>query len=1424
MIRRGLLLLVLLLASALAWFSVDRVSAQVGSDAVSDLLSWALSTPTTQVSIGSVEGALSSDVTIRDVKVADRDGVWLTLDRARLVWNRSALFSRRLDIEALDVGTLTLLRRPQPSDPEAVAGPPSLPELPVKLIVRAFQLTRFDLAEPVLGAAAQLTSRGSAELGPPAEGLKLDFSAQRLDAAARFVVRLGYVPATTQLHIDVDLDEAAGGLVSRALSIPGLPPIRLIVAGQGPLDDWSGELSFAASAEISAKGQARLRRAGAGRDLDLDLSARIGGLLPEAIAPVFAGATTLAGSIGIGDDGALAIRKLDLLATAATLSITGSVDAQRIADLRLTAGAVPTEGTLTRAGAARIDRLSLQAALTGALTAPSLSGKLEAAGVRLPSLSLAALSSQLALTPLEAPPGGPRFTIAFDATVNGLALSDPALNEAVGSTLSVSGRGTLDAGFVADFSALVLTSETVQARLAGQVGYRRLDGQAEISVPRLQPFSGLAGTPLAGSAWASARLTGNPSVARLRADLDASASDLATGQARLDALLGRTVTLKGGMTRLALGFAFDSLELAGAHLRATLDGVATEDAASVKALLLLPELQRLDPRLSGRAQAQAHLTGSLRRPDLRASAEILDATLLGRRVPALTLQLAAQNLRQDLTARLTLSGDIDNNPASGRLTLRREGAGWRLEDLDFRLGSVLAMGAVTLDTEGLAAGSLSLQAGDLDDLSPLVLTPLAGSLAASADLAVAAGGQDAALKAEGSAVRIGDWALQRLAVALTLRDIYRQPRIDGQIDAASLVAFGQHFERIRLTAKGSPAGSDLDLAATSAGFDLTARGRLLPGAPTRFELAAFEARRGGRRIDLAQPARFALADGAVAIEGLVLRIETGRLALDGRLGRAIDLALEARAVPLSAAEIVRPGLGLGGRLDGTARVSGPATAPGGSYRLTVKGLTSAATRAAGVPAADLTVAGQLSNGRIGVEASLSVPRSGVLRATGSLPLSPTGALDLTLRGPVELALFSTPLAARGQALRGRLSLDMRVQGTLAKPAFGGNASLAQGSFNDYLRGVRIEAIAGRFLAQGDVLGIERLSASTPNGGTLQATGRITLDPAAGFPADIRLTGTRAQLVSDTLMAVVANLSTTLSGPLLTAPRLAGQVELVSVEIDIAGGLSGFQGPLPGTRHVKPPPEARALLALEQRSRAERIGPPFAVALDLALNAPDSIHVRGRGLNATLGGRLRLAGTSAAPVPTGAFLLRQGALSLPGRRIDITQGSILFAGDLRPTLDFIAESQAGGVTARIAVTGPANAPDFVVTSAPALPQDEVLSRLLFGKPAGGLSGFQALQLAQTVAVLSGGAGAGGLDGVRRSLGLDALDLSTSSSGDPTAGLSRALSRDVRVSVEAGSKTDASGVRVDMGLGGRLRLQGTVGIGGGTSIGVGTEWEY
>jgi translocation and assembly module TamB len=178
--------------------------AQKDKGFLAGLISQALSSPGMQVSVGAIDGALSSDATIRDVVIADKDGPWLMLDRARLVWTRTALLSRRLEVNRLEIGKLTIARKPVPSGSEQPASEaPLLPELPLKVEIERFALQELALGEPLLGQAARLSAEGKAKLGPPTEGLDLTFTTKRLDQPGTIDIKIGLVPKTQGLTVKV---------------------------------------------------------------------------------------------------------------------------------------------------------------------------------------------------------------------------------------------------------------------------------------------------------------------------------------------------------------------------------------------------------------------------------------------------------------------------------------------------------------------------------------------------------------------------------------------------------------------------------------------------------------------------------------------------------------------------------------------------------------------------------------------------------------------------------------------------------------------------------------------------------------------------------------------------------------------------------------------------------------------------------------------------------------------------------------------------------------------------------------------------------------------------------------------------------------------------------------------------------------------
>src|SRR5690606_2292061 len=112
-------------------------------------------------------------------------------------------------------------------------------------------------------------------------------------------------------------------------------------------------------------------------------------------------------------------------------------------------------------------------------------------------------------------------------------------------------------------------------------------------------------------------------------------------------------------------------------------------------------------------------------------------------------------------------------------------------------------------------------------------------------------------------------------------------------------------------------------------------------------------------------------------------------------------------------------------------------------------------------------------------------------------------------------------------------------------------------------------------------------------------------------------------------------------------------------------------------------------------------------------------------------------------PVGGFELIRGRLSILGQRIDFDSGSVTLIGDLDPFVDLNARIAGNGITVIVRVTGGASEPEITFSSDPMLPQDEVLSRLIFDRGVGELSPLQIAQLAAAAAELAGGGGGGGL---------------------------------------------------------------------------------
>ncbi len=198
-------------------------------------------------------------------------------------------------------------------------------------------------------------------------------------------------------------------------------------------------------------------------------------------------------------------------------------------------------------------------------------------------------------------------------------------------------------------------------------------------------------------------------------------------------------------------------------------------------------------------------------------------------------------------------------------------------------------------------------------------------------------------------------------------------------------------------------------------------------------------------------------------------------------------------------------------------------------------------------------------------------------------------------------------------------------------------------------------------------------------------------------------------------------------------------------------------------------------------------------LDVDIVADNRVFISGMGMESEWSANIHVGGTSGSPSITGGIDLVRGNLDFAGRSFEMQSGRIRFSegNPYNPTLAVTASGEADDVTVVDQPSGSANNPRVTFSSTPALPQDEVLARILFGSSIGQLSTIQAVQLASSLNALRGGSGGLNPLGVLQSAaGIDRLRIlgSDENAGRGTAvAVGKYITNDIYVEIV----TDARG---------------------------------
>lgn len=1273
-------------------FIVDRIAAMTPKSGL-------------RIRIGRIEGSIWGRTTLRDVRLYDPEGLFAEAAEIEMDWRPISFLFNRLVIHELESDLVTLHRLPELVPAEEPG--PLLPEYDIH--VGRLEVARLRIGAPVTGRERVASLRGEAEIRRGRALLGLEMVVR--DGGDRLLVRLDSEPDRDRFDLEARIRAPAGSVVGAMLGTRR--PVRLDLDGDGSWTRWSGR----------------------GR---LDVSGR-----PAA---------NLALTMNSG--------RFRLDGWAAPSPFLGGMG-RRLTEGRVLVNARGTFEDRRARGAASLRSAAIRLETRGIVDfrRNSYQGVQIAAELLRPSATLRNMTGrQIRMTALLNGPFG-RANFVYRLTAPRVALDNTGFEE-----VRMEGRGRLS--------------------------------RAPVTVPLLATARRVTGVgDVAGAILANLRLQGDLMVTsrHITGENFALTSDKLRGRLNLAVELSTGIYLATSNVQLP-GYLIPGLGLidADAQLRAV---PGPERRGTMVTGTSRAWVRRMDNRfLAWAGGGLPRLdTGLIRGPDgivhfrnLRIMAPSLGLAGNGLRRRDGTFLFEGAGRHADYgPMRLNLDGRIERPKLAIRferpvealglanvllnLDPNQAGFAWRAEG-----GSTLGPFAGT--------GQILLPPGQPATIQVAALN-VSGTRATGA-LRSDPGGFTGRLDVAGGGVQgrllfnpVG--GNQRIAVNLAANEarflgpppiLVRRGSIEGVVllDPAGTSLEGRIVARglsrgplsiANLEAQGSLRGGVGQIRARIAG----SRGRdfafnaVADVSPGRYRITG----RGTldrRPLELVSPALLTSTPDGWRLAPTQFRFAGGNASLSGLFGTRTEVDARLESMPLTVLDMAYPRLGLGGIASGILRYrsAAPGAPPVGEANLRIRGLTRAGLVLASRPV-DIGLNARLDGVNAAMRAVAVSEGRTIGRAQARIaPIGGAGSLfDRLARAPMRAQVRYNGAADTLWRLTGIELIDLSgpaaigadLRGTLENPIINGSVRTAGARLESAVTGMVIENLEsfGRF--GGSRLQIERFSGRTPDGGTVAGSGSLDFAAArgVGMNFDIRAQAARLLDRDDIQASVTGDLAIRSDG---AGGTISGGVRVTQGRFRLGSATAAAQVPRLNIREINRPDEDLGPVV-------RRIA-PWRLALDV--DAPERMMVTGLGMNSEWSADVRVAGTVTEPRITGDAELIRGTYDFAGRRFDLIRGNIRFQGEapVNPVLDIVAEARARGLNAQIRVTGRSQRPEIAFTSTPALPQDELLSRILFGTSITNLSAPEAVQLAAAVASLNDpGGGLDPINAVRRSIGLDRL---------------------------------------------------------------------
>ncbi|AZO12145.1 MULTISPECIES: translocation/assembly module TamB domain-containing protein [unclassified Mesorhizobium] len=892
-------------------------------------------------------------------------------------------------------------------------------------------------------------------------------------------------------------------------------------------------------------------------------------------------------------------------------------------------------------------------------------------------------------------------------------------------------------------------------------------------------------------------------------------------------VLGERAQLSAALKRDASGNVnVEGLKLSSGALSA--DGQASLAGGKLAADITgaLSDVSPLSKDAKGAVTFAMNAQGPITAPDLSLTVNSDRLTVAAREITGLKLTATGKADAANPAANVQLTGNVAGQPLQGSAVLATTNGKSAINGLLLSLGQNKISGDLALDEAFVPVGNVSLDLPDIGPLAALALEKAEGDVRGTIAFSKTGSSANVAVKASTAAVRRGDLAAKNVTVDAQIANYLAAPVISGKVRAESITSGTTTIRGIDVDLKRDGDWTGFSGGATIKDIPAKATGRVkVVNGTTTIELSSGQATVQGIKAAIAQASTVTIANGQTTLDRLVLNLGGGTASATGKVGQALDINATLAKVPASLANSFKPGLDAAGAISGNVKVSGAAASPSMAFNITAAGVQTSQTRAAGLGGLNVSSTGTFAGNKLAFNADISDGAGLGLKGGGTVMTAGTPALVLDFSGKVPFSFLAAKLAAQGLALSGTANVNVQVRGHASSPVIGGTVSTSGARFIDARSGLAVNDIAAEVSIGSGVARINRLTGTLSTRGSLSASGTVGINPAQGFPADLSVKLTDGRYTDGRVVTANLGGDLTIKGPLASAPVIAGTINLGRTVITVPDKLPASLSAL-DVKHKNAPRAVRAQdKALRPESASGGGGGGGGLVLDVTVNAPNQIFIQGRGVDAELGGSLRLTGPASSPQAVGTFTLQRGRLSILAKRLTFTEGTVGFSGSLVPYLNLTATTTTSTATVTILVQGEATNPKFNFSSVPALPEDEVLAQLIFGRSMSNLSPLQIAQLAEAAAQLAGVGGSTSLlENLRSAIGVDDLDVTTDEKGGTAVSAGKYLNDRTYVTIQKGDKPGSGKAAIDLNVGRGVKLRGEATDAGEAKGGIFYEREY